>query len=143
LHLLFGMNTKTESFESECGFSLIEVVIAAGLVAGAFAALAQVFAISIATNAAAGGGSAATVLAVQKMEQLRALPWSARAPGVDYVDRAGNVLAEGGASPPGAVYTRRWSVELSGDGNEIVLKVGATGGRNASKLVTIRTRQAP
>ena len=54
-----------------------------------------------------------------------------------------NVLAEGGASPPGAVYTRRWSVELSGDGNEIVLKVGATGGRNASKLVTIRTRQAP
>ena len=137
------MTTKNESFESERGFSLVEVVIAAGLVAGAFAALAQVLALSIATNVAARGGSAATVLAVQKMEQLRALPWGARAPGVDYLDRIGNVLGEGGASPPGAVYTRRWSVELSGDGNDIVLKVGAAGGRSTSRLVTIRTRQAP
>jgi len=143
LHLLFGMTTKTESFKGERGFSLIEVVIAAGLVAGAFAALAQVLAMSIASNVSARGGSAATVLAAQKMEQLRALAWGARVPGVDYLDLAGNVLAEGGASPPGAVYTRRWSLDLSGDGNEIVLKVRVTGGNNAARLVTIRTRQAP
>ena len=137
------MASKTKSFESERGFSLIEVMIAAGMVAGAFAALAQVFAMSIASNVSARSGSAATVLAAQKMEQLRALPWGARAPGVDYLDPAGTVLGEGGASPPGAVYARRWSVELAGEGNEIVLKVRVTGGNNASGLVTIRTRQAP
>jgi len=142
LHLVFGMTTKTKSFKSERGFSLIEVVMAAGLVAGAFAALAQVLAMSIASDASARSGSVATVLAAQKMEQLRALPWGARSPGVDHLDQAGNVLSEGGASPPGALYTRRWSVELSGE-DGIVLKVSVTGGNNLSRLVTMRTRQAP
>jgi type II secretory pathway pseudopilin PulG len=142
LHLVFGMTTKTESSKRERGFSLIEVVMAAGLVAGAFAALAQVLAMSIASDVSARSGSAATVLAAQKMEQLRALPWGARSPGVDYLDQAGNVLSEGGASPPGALYTRRWSVELSGE-DGIVLKVWVTGGNNLSRLATIRTRQAP
>jgi type II secretory pathway pseudopilin PulG len=134
--------TQTESFKSERGFSLLEVVIAAGMVAGAFAALAQVLAVSIASNLSARSGSAATVLAVQKMEQLRGLPWGARAPGVDYLDLAGNVLGEGGESPPGAVYVRRWSVELSEEEDEIILRVRVTGGHNVSRLVTIRTRRA-
>jgi type II secretory pathway pseudopilin PulG len=141
LHFLFDMATKVKSFKSERGFSLLEVVIAAGLVAGAFAALAQVLAMSVANNLSARSGSAATVLAVQKMEQLRGLPWGARAPGVDYLDLAGNVLGEGGESPPGTVYVRRWSVDLSGEESEIVLQVRVTGGNSGSRLVTIR-RQA-
>ena len=51
------------------------------MVAGAFAALAQVLAMSIANNVSARSGSAAAVLAVQKMEQLRALPWGSLASG--------------------------------------------------------------
>ena len=137
------MVTKTKSFKNERGFSLLEVVVAAGMVAGAFAALAQMFAMSIAGNVSARSGSAATVLAAQKMEQLQGLPWGARAPGVDYLDLAGNVLGEGGASPPGTVYIRRWSVDLSREEDEIVLRVRVTGGNNGSRLVTIRTRQAP
>ena len=143
LHFLFGMATKTDSFNSERGFSLLEVVMAAGIVAGAFAALAQVLAMSVASNLSARSGSAATVLAVQKMEQLRGLPWGARAPGVDYLDLGGNVLGEGDPSPPGTVYVRRWSVQLSGDEDKIVLRVGVAGGHNGARLVTIRTRQAP
>jgi hypothetical protein len=136
------MATKTESFKSERGFSLLEVVMAAGMVAGAFAALGQVLAMSVASNVSARSGSAATVLAVQKMEQLRGLPWGARAPGVDYLDFAGNVLGEEGASPPGTVYVRRWSVQLQGE-DEAVLQVRVTGGHNGARLVTIRTRQVP
>ncbi len=138
------MATKTDSFNSERGFSLLEVVMAAGMVAGAFAALAQVLAMSIANNVSARSGSAATVLAVQKMEQLRALPWGARAPGVDYLDLAGNVLGEGGASPPGTVYVRRWSVRAVRETKtRSFCGFGSTGGRNGARLVTIRTRQAP
>lgn len=145
MHFLWDMTTNTTRriLKNERGFSLLEVVMAAGMVAGAFAALAQVLAMSVASNLSARSGSAATVLAVQKMEQLRGLSWGARAPGVDYLDLAGNVLGEGGASPPGTVYIRRWSVDLSGEENEIVLRVRVTGGNNGSRLVTIRTRQAP
>jgi type II secretory pathway pseudopilin PulG len=144
------MATKTTLLESDHGFSLLEAVIAAGMVAGAFAALAQVLAISIASNVSARSGSAATVLAVQKLEQLRAVPWGALTPGgtlggdIDYLDLAGNVLAEGGARPPGTVYVRRWSVQPAAGGAEgLALQVRVTGGNNDARLVTIRTRRAP
>jgi type II secretory pathway pseudopilin PulG len=57
------------------GFSLLETVVATGLMAGALAALGQMFAISVANNKAARSSSYATVLAGQKMEQLRGLTW--------------------------------------------------------------------
>jgi type II secretory pathway pseudopilin PulG len=145
LHFLWDMATKTTCriLEGERGFSLLEVVMAAGMVAGAFAALAQVLAMSIATNTSARSGSAATVLAAQKMEQLRGLPWGPRSAGVDHLDQAGDILAEGVASPPGTVYVRRWSVDVSGDEEEIVLRVRVTGGHNGARLVTTRRRHAP
>jgi hypothetical protein len=145
LHFLQGMAMKTTSriLNSERGFSLLEAVMAAGLVAGAFAALAQVLAMSLASNMSARSGSTATVLAVQKMEQLRALPWGASVAGVDYLDLAGNVLGESGAGPPGTVYVRRWFVDGSGGEDEVVLRVRVTGGRNIARLVTTRRRQAP
>ena len=65
------MLTKT----SERGFSLLEAVIAAGLVTGAFAALAQMLAMSIPSDRSARSNSAAMVLAGQKLEQLRGLTW--------------------------------------------------------------------
>jgi len=59
----------------EGGFSLLETVVATGLIAGALTALGQMFALSVANNIAARSGSYATVLAGQKMEQLRGLAW--------------------------------------------------------------------
>jgi hypothetical protein len=59
----------------EGGFSLLEAVVAAGIMAGALAALGQLFAKSVANNHSARNGSYATVLAEQKMEQLRGLTW--------------------------------------------------------------------
>jgi hypothetical protein len=139
------MATKTARLflEGERGFSLLEVVVAAGLVTGAFAALAQLLAMSIASNVSARGASAATVLAVQKMEQLRARPWGTLTPGdeMDYLDLAGNLLGEGGSAPPGAVYVRRWSVQPAPGGAEaLALQVRVN---EAARLVTIRTRRAP
>ena len=68
----------------EGGFSLLETVIATGLMAGALAALGQMFAISVANNMSSRNGSYATVLAAQKMEQLRGLTW-----GFDTLGHAG------------------------------------------------------
>ena len=60
---------------SAAGFSLLEVTIAIGIMATALAALGQMFALSVANNMAARTSTYATVLAEQKMEQLRGLTW--------------------------------------------------------------------
>ena len=60
---------------AEAGFSLVETLVATTLLAVALTALAQLFAISVRNNAVAKNGSFASVLAAQKMEQLRGLTW--------------------------------------------------------------------
>ena len=57
------------------GFSLIEVLFAMVVLMIAALGLAQMFAVSIHRNAGARHQTSTTVLAVQKMEQLRALTW--------------------------------------------------------------------
>jgi type II secretory pathway pseudopilin PulG len=62
-------------FSSASGFSLIETMVATGILSAALVALAQLFAMSTQTNTSARDTTFATVLAEQKIEQLRALTW--------------------------------------------------------------------
>jgi type II secretory pathway pseudopilin PulG len=62
-------------FSSQKGFSILEVTIATGIMAGALVTLGQMFAVSVSNNRAARSVSYTTVLAEQKMEQLRGLTW--------------------------------------------------------------------
>ena len=64
------------SRKSEAGFSIIEVLVATGLLASALVALAQLFAIATATNAAARNSTLTMLLAEQKIEQLRGLQYT-------------------------------------------------------------------
>jgi type II secretory pathway pseudopilin PulG len=57
------------------GFSLVEVIVATSLLATALVTLAQLFAISTKTNLGSRNTTYATVLAQQKIEELRALTW--------------------------------------------------------------------
>ena len=59
----------------DAGFSLIEVLFAMVILMIAALGLAQMFAVAIQRNAGARHQTSTTVLAVQKMEQLRALTW--------------------------------------------------------------------
>jgi type II secretory pathway pseudopilin PulG len=62
--------------EAEAGFSIVEVLVATGLLASALVALAQLFAIATSTNAAARTSTLTMMLAEQKIEQLRALQYT-------------------------------------------------------------------
>ena len=64
------------SHKSEAGFSIVEVLVATGLLASALVALAQLFAIATATNASARSSTLTMMLAEQKIEQLRALQYT-------------------------------------------------------------------
>jgi type II secretory pathway pseudopilin PulG len=80
----------------EAGFSLVEVVLVAGMVACLAAGVAQVFGMSARANHVARVQTLAAVLAAQKMEQLRSLTW-AHAPGGEPVSDVSTDLA---ADPP-------------------------------------------
>jgi type II secretory pathway pseudopilin PulG len=60
----------------EAGFSIVEVLVATGLLASALVALAQLFAIATTTNANARSSTITMILAEQKIEQLRGLQYT-------------------------------------------------------------------
>jgi type II secretory pathway pseudopilin PulG len=75
-----------ERQQSSAGFSLVETMFATGLLATALVAVAQLLAIGTQTNATARDGTLATILAQQKMEQLRGLAWGFDASGLPFSD---------------------------------------------------------
>src|SRR4051794_19508940 len=62
------------------GVSLLEVIVAVGLLSGAVAGLAQLVAFATRANLGARATTVSVVLAAQKMEQLRAQPNADRSP---------------------------------------------------------------
>ena len=62
-------------FSSSKGFSLVETLVAMGILTAISLSVAQLFALTAKTNYTARGQTSATMLAEQKMEQLRALTW--------------------------------------------------------------------
>ncbi len=73
------------------GFSLIEVAIASGILAGALVTFAHLLALSISTNRAAQTSTYTAILAAQKMEQLRALTWGFDNTGFSVSDTSSDV----------------------------------------------------
>jgi prepilin-type N-terminal cleavage/methylation domain-containing protein len=61
---------------SAAGFTLLEVLIAMGLLMGAVASLARLAAVATTANRSARESTMASLLAAQKLEQLRALDWT-------------------------------------------------------------------
>jgi hypothetical protein len=137
----------------------VEVLIATGLMATAIASLPHLFAIAVRANLDAGETTWATVLAAQKIEELRAEPFpepSVRQ-SVDYIDPGGTRVGDPGSTRP--AYTRRWWIEPlpSGPGTTVVITVvvsryrrgdgdaldAAGQRRDAARLVTLRTRRVP
>jgi type II secretory pathway pseudopilin PulG len=116
--------------QTERGTTLVEAIIAIGILAGAVVALAGLSSVAIRQAAIARERSVATVLALGKMEALGldvssiaaspANAWSVDTPGyLEYLDAYGNVT--GG---PGGAYVRRWSVApLPSDANLLAIQV--------------------
>jgi prepilin-type N-terminal cleavage/methylation domain-containing protein len=104
------------------GFTLVETVVALSITAVALTALAQLFVIATQANADARRATFASILATQKIEQLRSLgadlaPQGAAslsadvAGACDFLDEYGRSLGTGSSPLPGTVYIRRWSIE--------------------------------
>lgn len=146
----------------ERGTTLVEAIIAIGILAGAVVALAGLSAAAVRTAALARERSVATLLAFQKMEDVcrdvslapasPADAWETGSPGhVEYLDSRGNLAA----GPAAGIYVRRWSVApLPADANLLAVQVavspcralaGATRCGDAAarvRLASVRSRVA-
>lgn len=100
----------------ERGIGLVEVLVAAALFAVLTTGVAQLFAMSARSLVSVRQRTSALMLAVDKIEQLRAgggpwgAPTGAAAEETEFLDAGGEVLGRGGSAPPGAVYRRSASV---------------------------------
>ena len=109
------------------GFSLLEALIAAAILASALLSLAQLIAFAVRTTAAAGRTTDAALLAAQKVEELRAGSWSELQPGTD---------------SPAAGFMRTWTVTpMAADPDYLVLLdviVRAPGGQ--ARMIALKTK---
>lgn len=69
------MAPERSSSSSNAGFTLVEVVIAMGLLTAVSLGVAQLFAASTRANLAARTRTSTTAMAEQKLEQIRSLTW--------------------------------------------------------------------
>jgi prepilin-type N-terminal cleavage/methylation domain-containing protein len=76
------------------GFSLLEVLVATTLLTVSLAALAQLFAIATRANRSARATTYSTLLAQQKIEQLRSLAWGFDALGLPLSDTSTDITVE-------------------------------------------------
>jgi type II secretory pathway pseudopilin PulG len=82
---------KSSSFNNgEAGFSLVEVMVATGLLVTALVSLAELFVISTRSNIGSHNTTYAAVLAEQKLEELRALAWGYDTQGLPLSDTTTN-----------------------------------------------------
>jgi prepilin-type N-terminal cleavage/methylation domain-containing protein len=139
------------------GFSLVETLVAVTILAVALASLAQLFGVAAAANQRARRTTLASLLARQKMEELRSLAWDA-APGpspagvletdvdgyCDFLDALGQRF-DSPATSAGAAFVRRWSIEGFGTdpGRGTVLRVVVVAADRVvyARLTSIRARR--
>lgn len=119
------------SVRDERGFSLVETLIASSLLATALLSLAQLLALASSANTAAGRMTHAALLAVQKVEDLRA--------------SSSTALEASGIDLPAAGFTRVWSISaLPSDAEHVVvIEVEVRTRGSATRMVALRTRNIP
>jgi prepilin-type N-terminal cleavage/methylation domain-containing protein len=158
------------ALQNDRGFSLIEVLIATLVLATGALSMAGLATISAASTREARTSTAASILALDKLEQLRSLTWAFDASGarlsdpllatspvdsldrncagfVDFLDLAGRWLGGGTTPPPTAAFVRRWRIAplAANPTDTVVLQVAVTpvGHPRTSQdvlLTDIRTR---
>ena len=129
------------------GIGLVEVVVAAGLFAALAAGVAHLFAMSARSLVLARHRTSSLVLAVDKMEQLRAGggPWGAPpAAGTaqtEFLSAGGRPPGGDGAPPSGGYYRRVTSVRASAAGpGTLIVEVRVVAGRGGEDAASPEPR---
>lgn len=118
---------RRRSLADPSGFSLLEALIAAVILATALLSIAQSIAFAVRTTSAAGRMTDAALLAAQKVEELRAGSWGELQAGTD---------------SPAAGFTRTWTVTPIGADPEyvMVLEILVRAPGVQTRMVALKTK---
>lgn len=120
------------SIHREAGFSLIETILAAGLLATLAVGVAQVFGVAARANHRARVQTLSAILAAQKLEQLRSLAWG-HAPGGAPLSDTSTDLSSDPPSAGGTGLLRAPADALDADVPFYVDYLSAAGARVGSR----------
>jgi Tfp pilus assembly protein PilV len=111
------------------GFSLLEALVAAAILAAALVSLAQLIAFAVRATAAAGRMTDAALLAAQKVEQLRA---------------GSSSELQSGTDSPAAGFTRTWTVTPLGADPDyvVVLEVLVRAPGDQTRMVALKAKSS-
>ena len=144
-----------QTLKCPCGFSLIEVMIASAILGCAVLSVAQLVATATSATADARRVSEATLLAWQKIDELRSLAFAFDDGGRGVTDPAL------GPSPAGTLtsdtdgyvervddlYRRRWAIATAAGNPDLLIlrvRVGAAGrDHELASAATLRARRRP
>ena len=126
-----GNPPQVHGLAGDAGSSLVEALVAAAVVLTVAAGVAQLLIWSRRAVWGAGAETAAVSLAVEKLEQLRALEWRVDAAGLRHSDRTTNLSGEAPAAN-GTGLQRSPSGALARDTPGFVDFVAADGGWRGS-----------
>ena len=134
------------------GFSLVEALIATTLMSGTLVSLAQFVGTAAQSGAAARTHALAALMAAQKMEQIRVVPWDAVAPVpvpvTEFLDASGHQRCPGAERACwDAVFVRTWSAAHAPfSAGVLIIKVDVRPvghGHGSATLVSARGRMTP
>ena len=123
----FSWTADRRTAAGERGFSLLEVLFATTMLVVGVAGLAQLFALSTRTNTSARATTFASLLAQQKMEQLRGLTWGFDTLGLPLTDTSTNIAAAVESPTGGTGLTPSPTGTLGSNTNGYVDYLDATG----------------
>ncbi|MDP6582174.1 MAG: hypothetical protein QF681_16090 [Vicinamibacterales bacterium] len=96
-------------WSSRRGIGLVEVIIAVGLFVTLAAGIVPLFSLSARSLAGARHRTSSLILAVDKLEQLRATVPTPGAGQTEYLDTNGRLIGIGRTPPSDTVYVRVWT----------------------------------
>ena len=122
---------RFDRLRNDHGFSLVETLVASSILATALLSLVQLVVLASSANDAAGRMTHATLLAAEKVEDLRA--------------SSSVALEGGGVDSPAAGFTREWSISgLASDSEHVVvIEIVVRTRGSATRMVALRTRSVP
>ena len=123
----FSWTADRRTSAGDRGFSLLEVLFATTMLVVGVAGLAQLFALSTRTNTSARATTFASLLAQQKMEQLRGLTWGFDTLGLPLTDTSTNIAAAVESPTGGTGLTPSPTGTLGSNTNGYVDYLDATG----------------
>lgn len=131
--LLSTLDVRGSTRRFDAGFTLIESVVAIGILTSVLVGVLGLFAQTVSANASARRAGLALILANTKLEELRLPParavgsppgslWNDSTGFCERIDEAGQSLGDCALSSAGAPFVRRWSVSgsASPDGSDVV-----------------------